>query len=113
MVQSASAPPIGLGYPHIIKRPDLRAGKACIEGTRIAVVDVVAVYRAGVRLEDICGWFSSRPLTLGEIHAALAYAYDNSAEIEGYFEREREVAERGEAIQRQRADTPPSSPSAR
>jgi uncharacterized protein (DUF433 family) len=28
-------------YPHIEKTPGVRAGKACIAGTRIAVVDIV------------------------------------------------------------------------
>jgi hypothetical protein len=35
-----------------------------------------------------------RPLTLAQVHSALAYYYDNPEEIEAHFERaERAVAE--------------------
>ena len=82
-----------LAYPHIVKTPGVRAGKACIDGTRIAVVDVVAAHRSGLSPEEICNHFSSRPLTLAEIHSALAYYYDHREEIEDYFEESRKAAE--------------------
>ena len=42
--------------------------------------------------EEICTLFSSRPLTLAEVHAALAYHYDHPEELEAakaaYLRRE-------------------------
>jgi uncharacterized protein (DUF433 family) len=80
-------------YAHIEIRDDVRAGKACIAGTRIAVVDVVIAHQQGYSPEEICTHFSSRPLTLAEVHAALAYHYDHPEELEGYLRRS-EQAER-------------------
>jgi len=78
-------------YPHIVKNPGVRGGKACIDGTRIAVVDVVVAYRQGQSPESIRTLFSSRPLTLAEVASALGYADDNRAEIEEYLRRDAEA----------------------
>ena len=75
-------------YPHIEKTPDVRGGKPCIAGTRIAVVDVALAYEQGVKPEDIQTYFSSRPLTLAEVHVALAYYYDHRDEIEATLAEE-------------------------
>jgi uncharacterized protein (DUF433 family) len=79
-------------YPHIEKTPGVRAGKPCIVGTRIAVVDVALAHQQGLTPEEIASYFSSRPLTLAEIHAALAYHYDHPAELEDYLRRSDEAA---------------------
>lgn len=73
-------------YPHIETAPDVRSGKACIEGTRIAVVDIVALLHRGMRPEEMLDYYM-RPLTLAQVHAALTYYYDHTEEIEAYFER--------------------------
>ncbi len=78
-------------YPHIVKTPGVRGGKARIDGTRIAVVDVVIAYRQGQSPEAIRTLFSSRPLSLAEVAAALAYADDNRAEVEEYLTRDGEA----------------------
>ena len=78
-------------YPHIVKTPGVRGGKARIEGTRIAVVDVVIAYRQGHSPEVIRTLFSSRPLSLAEVASALAYADDNRAEVEEYLARDGEA----------------------
>lgn len=36
-------------YPHIVKTPGVRGGKARIDGTRICVVDVAIAYQQGQR----------------------------------------------------------------
>lgn len=93
-------------YPHIVKAPGVRGGKACIDGTRIAVVDVVLAYRQGQSPEAIRTLFSSRQLTLAEVAAALAYADDNRAEIEEYLKRDAEAevkAVQTEVLRQQRA----------
>lgn len=101
MATATTVPPKPVTYPHIVKVPGVRGGKATIEGTRIAVKDVVSAYETGSKPEEIRTYFSSRPLTLAEVHAALAYYHDNREEIEAEFaaeerrfeEMEREWAE--------------------
>lgn len=55
------------------------SGSPCIAGTRVRVIDIVCAYQAGVPVEELQEYFSSRALTLGEIHAALAYYFDHQA----------------------------------
>ena len=60
-------------YPHVVKTSGVRGGKARIDGTRICVVDVVAAHLQGMKPEEIREHFSSRRLTLAEVHSALTY----------------------------------------
>jgi uncharacterized protein (DUF433 family) len=76
-------------YPHISKTPGVCGGKACIAGTRIRVMDIVVLHQQGMPPEEIIEHFSSRPLTLAEVHSALAYYYDHKDEIEASFEEDR------------------------
>ena len=71
-------------YPHITKDPGVRGGRACIDGTRIAVIDVVCLLKEGRRPDEMVGIFAT-PLSLAQIHAALAYYYDNTDEIDASF----------------------------
>jgi uncharacterized protein (DUF433 family) len=84
-------------YPHIEITPDVRAGKPCIAGTRIAVVDIAIAHQQGIKPEKMLTYFSSRPLTLAEVHAALAYHYDHPEELEDYLRRSEKVIEEIEA----------------
>lgn len=72
-------------YPHISKTPGVCGGKACIAGTRVRVMDIVVLHEKGVAPEAMLTHYSSRPLTLAEVHAALAYHYDHREEIEASF----------------------------
>lgn len=77
---------------HIEMTPGVLGGQPRIAGTRIAVVDVVlCVVHAGVSVEEMPSYFA-RPLTLAQVHAALAFYYDNvqliEDEIAGADERE-------------------------
>jgi len=74
-------------YPHIESTPDVRVGKPCIVGTRIAVVDIAIAHTQGIKPEEMLTYFSSRPLTLAEVHAALTYHYDHPEELEDYLRR--------------------------
>lgn len=87
-----------VAYPHIERSPGVRAGKACIAGTRIAVVDVVCASEAGHSPEQIQTLFSSRPLTAAEVYAALAYAADNRQEIDDYLRRAEQADEEIEVM---------------
>ncbi len=86
-------------YPHIESTPDVRAGKPCIAGTRIAVVDVAIAHTQGVKPEEMLTFFSSRPLTLAEVHSALAYQYDHPQELEEYMRRCEKAIEEIEAAE--------------
>ena len=77
---------------HITKTPDVCGGKACIAGHRIRVMDVVVWHEMrGLCPEEIVFQFPG--ITLADVHAALAYYFDNRAEIEADFRREAEIAE--------------------
>jgi uncharacterized protein (DUF433 family) len=72
------------GYAHITKDPKICGGKACLDDTRIRVMDIVELQREGKKPEDMLNVFAL-PLTLAQVHAALAYYYDHREEIETSF----------------------------
>lgn len=77
---------------HIVKRPGVCGGKACIAGRRIRVMDVVALHeQRGYSPDQIVETFQD--ITLADVHAALAYYFDNRAEIEADFKHDVEIAE--------------------
>jgi len=67
---------------HVTKDPRVCGGKACIDNTRIRVMDVVLLQRQGLKPEDMLEYFSV-PLGLAQVHGALTYYYDHPDEIEG------------------------------
>jgi uncharacterized protein (DUF433 family) len=66
---------------HITKDPRVCGGKACIDHTRIRVMDVALLHRQGKKPEDLIDYFSLS-LSLAQIHGALTYYYDHPEEIE-------------------------------
>jgi uncharacterized protein (DUF433 family) len=95
----ATAKPIATTYPHIEKTPGVCGGKACIEGTRIRVLDIWGLHRRGYKPEKMLNVYAV-PLTLAQVHAALAYAYDHPEEIEAALEAERRSAAEVDAANR-------------
>jgi len=67
-------------YSHVTKQPGIRGGRACIDDTRIAVVDIVAMLKQGRSAEQMLLAYPS--LNLAQIHAAISYYYENQKEIE-------------------------------
>lgn len=67
-------------YSHITKAPGVRGSRACIDQTRIAVVDVVALLKQGKSDEQMREAYPS--LNLAQVHAAISYYYENKDEIE-------------------------------
>jgi uncharacterized protein (DUF433 family) len=66
-------------YPHIVRTPGTCAGLPRIEGTRISVnVIVREVVRGRLAPEEVL--MRHKHLTLAQIHAALAFYFDNKAE---------------------------------
>lgn len=65
---------------HIEKNPGVCGGKPCIKGTRIRVQDIYVWHELQNRSpEEIVTDFPQ--LTLGDVHAALAYYWDHRDEI--------------------------------
>lgn len=59
---------------YIVTDPEVYGGRPIIAGHRIAVIDVAIWTRQGMTPDQIAHEY---PLTLSEIHAALAYYYDH------------------------------------
>ena len=65
---------------YVESRPGKCDGKPCITGTRIRVWDVYLAHRMGKTPDEIVDDYPE--LTLAAVHAALAYYWDNKAEID-------------------------------
>ena len=72
-------------YEHIQTDPARCAGLAHIAGTRVRVIDVVVLHERGLSPEEILD--SYEHLSLGQVHAALAYFYDHPEAVEDDFRR--------------------------
>jgi uncharacterized protein (DUF433 family) len=82
-------------YSHITKDPGVCGGKACIDGTRISVKDIVCLHEEGYSPEKMLNVFAT-PLSLAQVYAALAYYYDHTEEIEASFAEEDKAEEEHE-----------------
>ena len=65
---------------HIEATPGVCGGKPCIVGTRIRVWDIASRAQAGESIDEILGHFPQ--VSLSDVYAALAYYYDNQADID-------------------------------
>jgi uncharacterized protein (DUF433 family) len=68
-----------LDYRNIEKVAGRSGGRAVVSGTRIRVSVVLGCYRGGMTIEEIVQQYPS--LRPGDVHDALAYAYDHPDEI--------------------------------
>jgi len=82
-------------YAHIAKDPDTCGGLPRIEGTRIRVLDIVALHHRGLSPAEILDSYDH--LTLAQVHSALAYYYDHKDEVQADFERARNGVEQFKA----------------
>jgi uncharacterized protein (DUF433 family) len=65
---------------HVEISPDVRGGKPCILGTRIAVEDIAALHlKMGQSLIEIAGKYH---LPLSSVYAAMAYYLDHRQDID-------------------------------
>ena len=81
---------------HIEKTPGVCGGRACIAGHRVRVMDIVGWHEnRGHSVAEIVEMFPC--ITPADVHAALAYYYDNREEIENDFRNDEEWARWAEA----------------
>ncbi len=83
-------------YPHITKKPGVCGGKATLGATRVRVNNVVFMHKQGQSVEEIREAYPD--LSLAQVHAALAYYYDNTAEIEAELARDEAFEEHFERL---------------
>ncbi len=81
-------------YSHITKDPEVCGGRACVDGTRIRVADIVCLKHLGQTPEQMLETYSS--LNLAQVHAALSYYYEHSDEIDADLDADRQAADRME-----------------
>ncbi|RPI97581.1 MAG: DUF433 domain-containing protein [Chloroflexi bacterium] len=80
-----------LSIDTIVSDPKIRGGRPIIAGTGIRVIDIVAYYRYGGQTpEELATGFA---LSLGQVHAALAYYHLHKDEIDESMRAEAERAE--------------------
>jgi uncharacterized protein (DUF433 family) len=81
-----------LHISEIVSDPKIRGGRPIIAGTTLRVSDVAAHYvYGGFTAEDMSVGFQ---LTLGQVHAALAYYHLNKPEIDAEIRANNEEAEK-------------------
>ena len=71
-------------FAHITKDPKVCGGAACIDNTRVRVIDVVQAHSEGHTPQQIQDLFAVK-LTLAQVYSALAYADENREEIEAEY----------------------------
>lgn len=81
-----------LNIDAIVSDPNIRSGRPILAGTTIRVMDIVAshIYR-GFSPEELAVQFR---LTLGQVHAALAYYYMHKTEMDSEMCQDAEEAEK-------------------
>ena len=86
-------------YAHITQVAGVCGGKACIDDTRVRVNNVAYLAKTGRMPDQILGFYPQ--LSLGQVHAALAYYYDHREEIEKELTDEEDMEQ---LVERSRAE---------
>jgi uncharacterized protein (DUF433 family) len=80
-----------LSIDAIISDPAIRGGRPIIAGTSLRVIDLAAYYRYGGQTpEELAVGFA---LSLGQVHAALAYYHLHKEALDGEMRADAELAE--------------------
>jgi uncharacterized protein (DUF433 family) len=72
-----------LDFRNIEKDAARCGGQPVVTGTRIRVATILASYRQGMGIEEIVQQYPG--LKPGDVHDALAYAYEHLDEIEAFL----------------------------
>jgi uncharacterized protein (DUF433 family) len=65
---------------HVTSTPGVCGGRPCVAGTRVRVWDIAVLAQAGQSPDEILTHYPH--LSLSDVHAALAYYYDNRQAID-------------------------------
>jgi uncharacterized protein (DUF433 family) len=76
----------------LISSPDVCGGQLRIEGTRVTVNQIVALYKQGYNAEEIADQYAH--LTMAQVYAALLHYHTNQEEIDADLAKEKEKAEK-------------------
>jgi uncharacterized protein (DUF433 family) len=68
-------------YRYIVRSPDVRSGHARVEGTRIAVHDVVGLLQTGETVDSITAKCFPT-LSRAQVYECLAYYEDHKGEVD-------------------------------
>lgn len=71
----------------IVTTPGICGGRPRIAGRRLSVQKIAVLYKRGLSPQEIAQEYEG--LTLAQVHAALAYYYANTEEIEGFLAAEK------------------------
>ena len=82
----------------ITRGPALRAGRPIIAGTGTCVRTIAIDNNRGLSPEEIAA--ERAPLSLAQVHAALAFYYANKSEIDADIEAEEQAYDQGVASSR-------------
>jgi uncharacterized protein (DUF433 family) len=74
----------------LISSPDICGGRLRIDGTRITINQIAALYKQGLDAEEIAEQYPH--LTLAQVYAALSYYHANQGEIDADLEAEKREA---------------------
>jgi uncharacterized protein (DUF433 family) len=76
----------------IVRQEGICGGRACIAGHRVRVLDIVVWHEhQGMTPDEIVSHVPT--ISLGDVHAALAYYFDHVAEIQEEMRTERRFVE--------------------
>ena len=68
-------------YRYIVRSPDVRGGNARVEGTRIAVHDVIGLLQNGETIDSVTATCLPM-LTKAQVYECLAYYEDHRGEVD-------------------------------
>ena len=91
-----------LDYRNIERDPARCGGQPVVGGTRIRVATVLASYRLGMGVEEIVQQYPS--LRPGDVHDALAFAYEHLDEIDANLAADDEATVKAAMARRRNAE---------
>ncbi len=80
-------------YRYIVRTPGVRGGHARVEGTRVAVHDVIGLLQTGETVDTLIAR-CARGLTRAQVYECLAYYEDHRGEIDVLVARQMSPADR-------------------
>jgi uncharacterized protein (DUF433 family) len=75
----------------LVSSPDVCGGRLRIDGTRITINQIAALYKQGSDAEEIADQYPH--LTLAQVYAALSHYHANQGEIDADLEAEKREAD--------------------